>query len=55
MSAYLLVFIWVASNFICFYISKRKKLQPGLLSRVGCVFLGPFAIPFVLASKPHEL
>ncbi|MGK5035505.1 hypothetical protein [Janthinobacterium sp. LB3P118] len=53
MSTYLPALIWSLSAFACLYIAKRRCLKTTVLRAVLVVFLGPFAIPFVLAASPE--
>ena len=38
--------------FICHYIAKGRGMKPVFWGVMGAIF-GPFAIPFVLISKPE--
>jgi len=38
--------------FICHYIAKSRGAKPTFWGLMGAIF-GPFAIPFVLTSKPE--
>ena len=44
--------IWSLSAFACLFIAKRRPLRITAIRAVLVVFLGPLAIPFVLAAKP---
>lgn len=44
--------IWSLSAFACLFIAKRRSLRITAIRAVLVVFLGPLAIPFVLAAKP---
>ncbi len=41
----ILSIIWIASNFLCVYILRRRNLKVGILLRILGAILGPFAIP----------
>ncbi|WP_328572769.1 hypothetical protein [Janthinobacterium sp. P210005] len=51
MTTYLPALIWSLSAFACLFIAKRRSLKTTALRAILVVFLGPFAIPFVLAAK----
>ena len=53
MSTYLPALIWSLSAFACLFIAKRRSLRITAIRAVLVVFLGPFAIPFVLAARPE--
>ena len=52
MTAYLPALIWSLSAFACLFIAKRRSLRITAIRAILVTFLGPFAIPFVLAAKP---
>ncbi|MGK5061810.1 hypothetical protein [Janthinobacterium sp. LB3P112] len=52
MTAYLPALIWSLSAFACLFIAKRRSLKTTAVRAILVVFLGPLAIPFVLAAKP---
>ena len=45
MGAPILSIIWIASNFLCVYILRKRNLKVGVLLRILGAILGPFAIP----------
>ncbi|MDN2713864.1 MULTISPECIES: hypothetical protein [unclassified Janthinobacterium] len=51
MTTYLPALIWSLSAFACLFIAKRRSLKTTALRAILVVFLGPFAIPLVLAAK----
>jgi len=53
MTAYLPALIWSLSAFACLFIAKRRVLRITAIRAVLVTFLGPFAIPFVLAARPE--
>jgi hypothetical protein len=53
MTTYLPALIWSLSAFVCLFIAKRRSLRITAIRVVLVVFLGPFAIPFVLAARPE--
>ncbi|PHV33254.1 hypothetical protein CSQ94_13375 [Janthinobacterium sp. BJB312] len=53
MTEYLPALIWSLSAFACLFIAKRRALRITAIRAVLVVFLGPFAIPFVLAARPE--
>ena len=55
MSEYLPALIWSLSCFVCLFMAKRRQLRTTALRAILVVFLGPFAIPFVLAAKPGKI
>ncbi|WP_133991082.1 hypothetical protein [Janthinobacterium sp. 75] len=54
MSTYLPALIWSLSAFVCLFIAKRRSLKTTAVRAILVVFLGPFAIPFVLAARPEK-
>ncbi|MEG0885462.1 MAG: hypothetical protein RSH52_29895 [Janthinobacterium sp.] len=54
MTAYLPALIWSLSAFACLFIAKRRSLKITAVNAVLVTFLGPLAIPFVLAAKPGK-
>ena len=52
MTTYLPALIWSLSAFACLFIAKRRSLRITAIRAILVTFLGPFAIPFVLAAKP---
>ncbi|MDO8039650.1 hypothetical protein O3298_11425 [Janthinobacterium sp. SUN137] len=54
MTTYLPALIWSLSAFACLFIAKRRSLKTTALRAILVVFLGPFAIPFVLAAKSQK-
>ena len=54
MTTYLPALIWSLSAFACLFIAKRRSLKTTAVRAILVVFLGPFAIPFVLAAKPGK-
>ena len=54
MTAYLPALIWSLSAFACLFIAKRRSLRITAIRAVLVVFLGPLAIPFVLAARPAK-
>ena len=54
MTAYLPALIWSLSAFACLFIAKRRSLKTTAVRAVLVTFLGPLAIPFVLAAKPGK-
>ena len=52
MTAYLPALIWSLSAFACLFIAKRRALKTTAVRAILVTFLGPFAIPFVLAASP---
>ena len=54
MSTYLPALIWSLSAFACLFIAKRRSLKTTAVRAILVVFLGPFAIPFVLAARPEK-
>ena len=54
MSTYLPALIWSLSAFACLFIAKRRCLKTTAVRAILVVFLGPFAIPFVLAARPEK-
>ena len=52
MTAYLPALIWSLSAFACLFIAKRRALRITAIRAILVTFLGPFAIPFVLAARP---
>ena len=44
--------IWSLSAFACLFIAKRRALRITAIRAILVTFLGPFAIPFVLAARP---
>ena len=55
MSAYLPALIWSLSCLACLFIARRRQLRTTALRAILAVFLGPFAIPFVLAARPGKI
>ena len=53
MIAYLPALIWSLSAFACLFIAKRRSLRITAIRAILVVFLGPLAIPFVLAARPE--
>jgi len=53
MTEYLPALIWSLSAFACLFIAKRRALRITATRAVLVTFLGPFAIPFVLAARPE--
>lgn len=53
MTTYLPALIWSLSAFACLFIAKRRSLKTTAVRAILVVFLGPFAIPFVLAARPE--
>ncbi|WP_454775174.1 hypothetical protein [Janthinobacterium tructae] len=53
MTTYLPALIWSLSAFACMFIARRRSLRITAIRAVLVVFLGPFAIPFMLAAKPE--
>ncbi|WP_219115831.1 hypothetical protein [Janthinobacterium sp. UMAB-56] len=54
MTTYLPALIWSLSAFVCLYLAKRRSLKTTAVRAILVVFLGPLAIPFVLAAKPAK-
>ncbi|WP_251348509.1 hypothetical protein [Janthinobacterium kumbetense] len=54
MTTYLPALIWSLSAFACLFIAKRRSLKTTTVRSILVVFLGPFAIPFVLAAKSQK-
>ena len=54
MSTYLPALIWSLSAFVCLFIAKRRSLKTTAVRAILVVFLGPFAIPFMLAARPEK-
>lgn len=54
MTAYLPALIWSLSAFACLFIAKRRSLKTTAVRAILVVFLGPFAIPLVLAARPEK-
>lgn len=54
MTTYLPALIWSLSAFVCLFIAKRRYLKTTAARAILVVFLGPLAIPFVLAAKPGK-
>ena len=54
MSTYLPALIWSLSAFACLFIAKRRSLKTTAVRAILVVFLGPFAIPFMLAARPEK-
>ncbi|MGK5055765.1 hypothetical protein ACQ4WY_02340 [Janthinobacterium sp. LB2P49] len=54
MTTYLPALIWSLSAFACLFIAKRRSLKTTAVRAILVVFLGPFAIPFVLTAKPEK-
>ena len=54
MTTYLPALIWSLSAFACMFIARRRSLRITAIRAVLVVFLGPFAIPFVLAARPEK-
>lgn len=52
MTAYLPALIWSLSAFASLFIAKRRSLGITAIRAILVTFLGPFAIPFVLAARP---
>jgi hypothetical protein len=52
MDRFIPVLVWVVSAFICYYIAKKRGVEPSLLWNIVVVFLGPFAIPLMFLAKP---
>ena len=52
MTTYLPALIWSLSAFACLYIAKRRALRITAIRAILVTFLGPLAIPFVLAARP---
>jgi hypothetical protein len=53
MTTYLPALSWSLSAFACLVIAKRRSLKTTAVRAILVVFLGPFAIPFVLAARPE--
>jgi len=51
---YLFVVVWLLSNIICIYLTKKWHVHPGIIIRFIGALLGPFAIPIVFALKPKH-
>lgn len=45
MIALFLVVIWIASNLLCLYITRKRNVKVGLFLQFIAICLGPFAIP----------
>lgn len=54
MTACLPALIWSLSAFACLFIANRRSLRITAIRAILAVFMGPFAIPFVLAAKPGK-
>lgn len=54
MTTYLPALIWSLSAFVCLFLAKRGPLRITAIRAILVVFLGPLAIPFVLAAKPGK-
>ncbi|WP_157814602.1 hypothetical protein [Janthinobacterium sp. 64] len=52
MTEYLPALIWSLSAFACLYIAKRRALRITAIRAILVTFLGPLAIPCVLAARP---
>jgi hypothetical protein len=47
-----LVAVWLLSNIACIYLTKKRRVTPGIFLRFIGALLGPFAIPLVFLLKP---
>ena len=52
MTTYLPALIWTLSAFACHFIARRRAWKTTPVLAILVTFLGPFAIPFVLAARP---
>jgi hypothetical protein len=55
MTAYIPALIWSISSVACLIIAKRRHVKKTPVTAMAAALLGPVAIPFVMASKPHRL
>lgn len=53
MPAYLPAAIWALSSLACLVIAKRRGVPSTPARALAVTFLGPFAIPFVVAARPQ--
>ena len=54
MSAYIVIAIWLLSNFVSYYLIKKRNVDPDVTQRVVGVLLGPLALLFVFFLKPKS-
>ena len=54
MTTYLPALIWSFSAVACLFIAKRRSLKTTAVRAILVTFLGPLAIPFVLAARPAK-
>lgn len=55
MSLYIPAIIWLMGAAICYHIAKRKNIKPTVLWNLVFAFLGPIAIPIILAIKNKNI
>ena len=55
MGIYIPAIIWILSAGICYYIAKKKSIEPTVLWNLTFALLGPIAIPIIIFTKNNKL